>query len=123
MSLQSAARLARAAMFRLEALEPRRFLSGDALEPITIDPSGTQLSGSFDGGSIVRVAFQAEASAHYVFYKSDPNFIRMSILSEDGEESLAVAASTEHHQFLNRVDWTAPVTGTHLLELAKIDDP
>jgi hypothetical protein len=46
------ARLAREKLFTLEALEPRRLLSGgDIGEPIAIDSDGTAIAGAFDGSN------------------------------------------------------------------------
>src|SRR5438445_3264703 len=124
MSSRSEAVLARAALFALEALEPRRMLSaGDVGEPIQIDTNGTAITGSYDdGGSSVRLLFNAQAGEHYVFFHQYQDRVRMSVLSEAGDAVLAATAPNEYHEFIRRLDWIAPASGQFLLELAQITD-
>src|SRR5882724_11077978 len=108
MSSRSEAVLARAALFALEALEPRRLLSGDVGEPIQIDTNGTAIAGSYEGGSSVRLLFNAQAGEHYVFFHQHQDTVRMSVLSEDGDAVLVATAANEYHEFIRRLDWIAP---------------
>jgi hypothetical protein len=123
MSSLSVAAAARAELFALEALEPRRLLSaGDVGEPIQIDANGTTIAGSYEGESSVRLIFDAQAGEHYVFFHQYQDTVRMSVLSEDGDAVLAATAPNEYHQFVRRLDWVAPAGGQFVLELAQITE-
>src|SRR4051812_32449040 len=97
MSSRSAALLARAAMFRLEALEPRRFLSvGDSItEAIPLDAeAGTRVSGVYTSETML-FTFEAQAGEQYVFNARDyPTEIK--VLAEDGQTVL-LDAKWEHN--------------------------
>jgi hypothetical protein len=110
MSSLSAAAAVRAAMFALEALEPRRFLSGPGAvtETISLDiEAGLPLSGTLEVGQTISFEFQVTAGTQY-FIKHSGWRTRASLLSEQygsllyvGDDGLLItAAQTETRHLL-----------------------
>src|SRR5436309_2109200 len=107
MSSRSVAAAARAAMFALEALEPRRFLSaGDtAGEAIRLDAEGgVTLAGVF-ASDTVWFSFDAQAGEEFIL-RDREIADQMTVLSEDGQTVLLNA------QWYYPFHWTAPSSGT-----------
>src|SRR4051812_45540862 len=97
MSSRSAARLARAAMFQLEALEPRRFLSADSLEseePGTLPAQTVELVDHRSTGVYPETnasgwfSFHAEAGMLYSIGSGLQN-LHMVVYAPDGQTQIA----------------------------------
>src|SRR5436190_4870018 len=113
MSSRSAALLARAAMFALEALEPRWLLSGDvAGEIIPIDiEAGVGLRHLFDHSSVVQMSFEAREGTSYLFTMPDYLPPRLTLIAQGDPTPLVRANVDSDSDDQRRLVWVAPKTG------------
>src|SRR5437016_1261898 len=112
MSSQSVARSAGVALFELEALEPRRFLSADA-QPLEIPlRDSLSLTAKFESNGVEQYLLSIKAGVHYVFESSNGADLK---LLNPVDSALLIPATPE--EYTPRIDFVPVQSQTAELQV------